>query len=505
MEIARDPTHRRTLDRRVQAGSRQKLAPGLYARAGTLEEVTAIVRRGWATVAAATVPDAVVSFLSAISGGITPDGELTLAHPTRFNKVHHFPGLDIVVLKGEGALECDLKLGSNALYWAERPRALLENLGRKARKRPRTAGRDGVEEYLVKILAASGETGLNEVRDRARSLAPLLHREPELLMLEALISSLLGTRAKGELRTRAGHLVAQGTPADDERLARLETLAAHLRITPLPAIAESATTYEARANQAFFESYFSNYVEGTRFDVAEARAIVFDNRISEARPKDSHDVLGVFQMALNPPSRDTVPPGGNDFIPELQARHAFMMQRRPEAMPGQFKLETNFAGNTRFVEPIRVRGTLIEGSRLATSIPEGLARAIYYGFLVSEVHPFHDGNGRLSRLLMNAELSRIGLTRIVIPTLFHPQYLDCQRVLTRQNDPEPLTAAMARMSRWTASFDFAQYDSLLTAMHRSNAFEESPAQLGSSTATVREPHSHIQVVTGSSTASPRLT
>jgi hypothetical protein len=476
LQVARDSSHRRSLDRRVGSGALQRLAPGLYVRTGTREEIAAIVRRGWQTLAAATVPGAVVSYLSALSGGITADNEITLAHPTRFNKVHTFPGLDIAVLKGAPPVAGDLQLGSQDLYWAGRSRVLLENLGRRASKRPRTAGRAGVEEYLVNILAASGEAGLNDARDRARSLAPELHRERELRALETIVSSLLGKHAKGVLRTRAGRLAARGTPADAERLARFETLAAHLRVIPLPAIPQTATSYEARANQAFFESYFSNYVEGTRFDVAEAQAIVFDNRVVASRPKDSHDVLGVFKMAVGPPYRDTVPPGGDDFAVELAARHAFMMQRRPEAMPGEFKLETNFAGTTRFVEPNLVRGTLAEGSKLAGSVPEGLARAICYGFLVSEIHPFNDGNGRLSRLLMNAELTRTGLARVIIPTLFHPQYLDCQRALTRGNDPAPLTSAIVRMSRWTSSFDFSDYDVVLAALRRSNAFEESPAQ-----------------------------
>jgi len=34
-----------------------------------------------------------------------------------------------------------------------------------------------------------------------------------------------------------------------------------------------------------------------------------------------------------------------------------------------------------------------------------MARALLAMFIVSEVHPFIDGNGRLARLVMNAELS----------------------------------------------------------------------------------------------------
>ncbi len=58
------------------------------------------------------------------------------------------------------------------------------------------------------------------------------------------------------------------------------------------------------------------------------------------------------------------------------------------------------------------RGTLVEGSIIAQSVPEGLAGGISYAFLLSEV-PFADGNGRLSRLIMNAELSRAGEARII--------------------------------------------------------------------------------------------
>ncbi len=57
-----------------------------------------------------------------------------------------------------------------------------------------------------------------------------------------------------------------------------------------------------------------------------------------------------------------------------------MLERRPEADPGNLKLEANYAGTTQFVEPSRVRGTLAEGSRLALTIPEGLARAIFICF-----------------------------------------------------------------------------------------------------------------------------
>ena len=150
-----------------------------------------------------------------------------------------------------------------------------------------------------------------------------------------------------------------------------------------------------------------------------------------------------------------------------------MMEKRPERNPGHFKLQANRAGGTWFVEPRLVRGTLIEGSILGRSVPEGLPRAIYYAFLISEVHPFDDGNGRVSRIVMNAELSRSGEARIIIPTLFHEEYVDCQRQLSRQNEPTGIIHALALMQGWTIGFDYSDAGKLIESVKSTNALERS--------------------------------
>jgi hypothetical protein len=294
--------------------------------------------------------------------------------------------------------------------------------------------------------------------------------------LNRTIGLLLNTHKQGQFRTRQGQLVAQGTPVDTERMARFELLATALRTAVLPTIRSVAAEGDAKVHFAFIESYFSNYVEGTKFSIEEAEGIVLRNAIVPGRPKDSHDVLGVFNQALRAGTRDSVPPPDAAFVAGLQERHRTMLERRPEANPGELKTDANFAGTTQFVLPAFVRGTLQESSKLALSVPEGLARAIYYAFLVSETHPFDDGNGRLSRLTMNAELSRLGLCRIIIPTLFHPQYVDGQRALTRANEPDGFIKALAFAARWCAGFNYADLPALIASLKATNAFEESPVQ-----------------------------
>ncbi len=97
-------------------------------------------------------------------------------------------------------------------------------------------------------------------------------------------------------------------------------------------------------------------------------------------------------------------------------------------------------------------------------------------FIVAEVHPFNDGNGRLARLAMNAELTAAGGCRIIIPTLFREQYLDCLRVLSREGEPRPFLRAMRYVHAWTAAFRYEDIDQVIGEMQACNAFERSLVQ-----------------------------
>lgn len=84
--------------------------------------------------------------------------------------------------------------------------------------------------------------------------------------------------------------------------------------------------------------------------------------------------------------------------------------------------------------------------------------------------------GRLSRLLMNAELSRSARCRVSIPTLFHEQYVDAQRALTRRNDPAPFVRALSRIAKWNTLFDYRDLKQVVAAMKQANAFQEEPKE-----------------------------
>src|SRR3546814_12896837 len=93
---------------------------------------------------------------------------------------------------------------------------------------------------------------------------------------------------------------------------------------------------------------------------------------------------------------------------------------------------------TLFVAPDLVEGTLGRGYDLCQALGDPLHRSIYMMALVSEVHPFADGNGRIARIMMNAELVAGGEERIIIPTDYRTDYLTALKAFKHNARIEPL-------------------------------------------------------------------
>lgn len=294
---------RKRIERMAQAGQLARIYKGLYVLStGSADDLARRVRANWPEVAGIVAPGGVISHVSAMAGGPTND-TIFVSHPTLRRRKVELPGLAVEIIPGSGPLPGDLPMSRTGIHYAGRTRVLLENLGRKA---PRRAGEKEVEKRLVATLNASGEKSLNEIRDEAVTVAKSLGLEAEVEDLRRIIGALLGTYKRGALKTQEGILIAQGKPVDAERMSRFNLLAAHLRITPLPRVEERIPSGTPRHNFAFIESYFSNYVEGTKFAIEEARDIVMNNKLVTTRPKDSHDILGVFRMAVETDRKSVV-------------------------------------------------------------------------------------------------------------------------------------------------------------------------------------------------------
>lgn len=470
------PEDSRWASRAAARGEIRRLARGLYTT-NLDEPAEQLLRRRWYDAAALNFPDAVIVDRSAALSGPAADGSLFLdvgARPVNPRPVQ-LPGLTLRPRNGPGPVPGDGAFAG--LRMSSPARVALDNL-RPSRARSgvaRTLRREELEERLDRLARTHGDDALNQLRDEARAIATALDAERQMAELDRLIGALLGSQDAG-LRTPAARARRAGPGYDVDRLALFETLRAELAIQSFPARPQPA---DPERLFAFFEAYFSNWIEGTVFEVEEAEEIVFEGRVPPQRPADAHDVQGTFDATTDARLRSQTPSGPDDLEDYLRELHRRVMSGRPEAAPGEYKEQPNRAGLTYFVHPDLVRGTLREGFAWLDTLPEGLPRATYIMFLVAEVHPFADGNGRVARLAMNAQLSAAGQTRVMVPLSYRDEYMNALRALSRNANPTPLWRMLDRAQRWASLMHWTGRDRVLEAMGVTNALvtpEEALAQ-----------------------------
>lgn len=94
-------------------------------------------------------------------------------------------------------------------------------------------------------------------------------------------------------------------------------------------------------------------------------------------------------------------------------------------------------------------------------------------FLVSEVHPFDDGNGRLARIMMNAELVHHQVSKLIIPTVYRDDYILNLKKFTNQGNPSGYVRMMNRAHAFSHWLTPSSFDELQEQLVQSNAFKES--------------------------------
>ena len=458
----------REVSRAVKAGKLRKLASRLYTRNLT-DQPEAVIRRNLWNIVAGYFPGALIADRTALENAPAEDGSVCLV-AERGNDVK-LPGLVLRPRRGTGPLPTDRPFIAG-LFLSSTARAYLENM-RASRARggavARTLPRRQIEERLDTLIRRSGEDAAKRLRDAVRALAPDLDLKDEAQALDALIGTLLGTR-EAELSAPTALARRKGRPYDPDRLALFQTLHTALRNHPPIARLAPQRSGEETATLAFFEAYFSNFIEGTEFAVKEAADIVFRGVIPNGRPEDAHDVLGTWRIVSDAEEMRRTPQDGAALVRLLKARHAAIMDRRPYKHPGEFKLAENRAGATVFVAPDLVDGTLDQGFGLCRSLETPFQRAVFAMFLVAEIHPFADGNGRAARIMMNAELVAGGEERIVIPTVYRPHYLSALKALSQNGRAEPLIRMLDFAQKWTAAIDWRTVEETRRELDACNAF-----------------------------------
>lgn len=452
----------------VAQGRLKRLGTRLYTKNLT-DTPEAIVMRNWYYLVTAYFPDALIADRTALENKPATDGSVFIVSSKK--RDIELPSVTFRPRKGAPALDSDLPFAGGARL-SSTARAFLENM-RPSRSRDgavaRTLSRKEIEERLDAIIRRGGEAAINKIRDDARAIATEINLEEEFKNLDELIGSLLGTKDTEVESPQASARLA-GKPYDPTRVKLFDSLFTALRSSAPISRTMKAPTPQQNANLSFFEAYFSNFIEGTEFEIEEAVDVVFNGAIPNDRPQDAHDVLGTYRLVSDQREMQKRPKTFDEFLKILQHRHFVFMEQRPDKLPGQFKQKSNRAGSSVFVEPELVTGTLEKGFEFYTALEAPLHRAIYMMFLISEVHPFADGNGRAARIMMNAELVAGEEQKIIIPIIYRNNYLTSLKALTHSGHTGSLIRTLEFAQQYTNAINWSDFATARGMLEKTNAF-----------------------------------
>ena len=465
-----DTALNRQLSKLEKEGQIKKIAPRIYS-SNLNESEDTIIKRNIFSILGKLYPGAVLSHRSALEFKPTAANQIFVTYT--YTKKIELPGITIRFMEGSPAIEGDNPFAGE-LFVAQQERAFLENMqtSRQVGPTSKTLTLPEIENKLEQIVQVKGEEGLNQFRDKAREIAEKLEMQSEFEKLNKLISALLTTKPSKILTSPIAVARALGNPYDKHRIELFEKLFIELQQQPYKDRKDINTETNAFRNFAFFEAYFSNYIEGTIFEIEEAKSIIQTETPIPNRDEDSHDILGTYKLVSNQKEMATTPSNPEELLNILQYRHQILLAARTSKKPGQFKDKNNRAGETHFVDHTLVRGTLIKGFDYYQALQEPFAKAAYIMFMISEIHPFLDGNGRIARVMMNAELVKANQTRIIIPTVYRDDYLGALRRLTRNDDPAVYIRMLQRAQEFSATLVATEMEALEKQLTKSNAFKE---------------------------------
>jgi hypothetical protein len=454
-----------TLSARVRRGDLRRLSRGIYTTNVTDAPEDVVARNRWPIISR-LFPGGVIADRSALPG--SQDVHVVfLAHrgPSRDLEL---PGLLIRARSGAGAISGDQPLGSYSLFQSSLARALVDNTrpSRSRGGRPRrTVDRASLEEILIGLARREDRESLDRLREDVTRAGAKLGLPDGAATVIGILDAVEGRAPGYAAASRSLQAQLAGAPFDPVAVTRFDLLRDEL-VRLAPEVRSARTLGEL----PFFEAYFSNFIEGTEFDLDDARRIIVEGWDPADRPADAHDVRCAYTIVSDVDEMSRVAGDADEFIALLRERHRVLLASRPDKRPGRFKQEDNRAGGTEFVSHELVNGTLREGFLRLGALSDAFQRAVFVMFLVAEVHPFDDGNGRLARIFMNAELAAGSQQRIVIPPVYRDDYLSALRALSRSGNPAPLHRMLAFAQDVARRVDWSDYEAARRMLEDANAF-----------------------------------
>lgn len=173
-------------------------------------------------------------------------------------------------------------------------------------------------------------------------------------------------------------------------------------------------------------TYTSNALEGNTLSAGETALVIEKGIAIGGKPVRDHmetiDHARAFDWIVE---RAT---NGEPLAEvDILSIHEFVVARSDPTIPGQYATLDRYvntdAGLSRFPAPAEVPGHMGIFWRLLLSEEPTAELAFLAHRTLMSIHPFNDGNGRVSRLLMNLILMRAGYPPVAIRIEDRPAYI----------------------------------------------------------------------------------
>lgn len=303
----------------------------------------------------------------------------------------------------------------------------------------------------------------------------LEHKKRDILMADQMYFQALTVNPSNfealANRQRTAHIVES---IDKNRLVVLDE-----KRDALSEISESNAALRRAKKEAYFQHiYHSVGIEGNTMTLAQTRSIIETRTAVDGKSIDEHNEILGLDAAMKYINASLV--NKNDFITlkDILEIHRRVLGHVDPIEGGEFRRTQVYVGGHVPPGPgdlaiLMRRFEQWLNSDIALSMhPVKYAALAHYKLV--HIHPFNDGNGRTSRLLMNTILMRAGYPPVIIPKQQRHKYYDFLQ-LANDGDIRPFIRFIADCTEKTldlylwATSDLLQQIPMLAQSEKPNS------------------------------------
>jgi Fic family protein len=219
------------------------------------------------------------------------------------------------------------------------------------------------------------------------------------------------------------------------------------KLRPLP----EHTVRTLHEQQVLEWTYHSNAIEGNTLTLKETKVVLEGITIGGKSLREHFEVIN-HKEAIDYVEAIV---SGQEVLDEWQIKaiHQLVLKNIDSKNAGAYRQENVVIagaqhGPPNFLKVPERMADLIDRYKNAADLHAVECAARLHVDFVG-IHPFVDGNGRTSRLLMNFELMRQGFLPVIIPVEARLQYYDALDTAHTQGDYAPFIALVAGLEQTT--------------------------------------------------------